>query len=305
MAELWYKPWGESRGTPFGTTPTPRRFTGQVLDSVAGGLYFYNARYYDPVLGRFAQADTIVPEPVDPQALNRYSYVGNNPLRFIDDSGERAIDIVGGAGGGGGAGMAVVMLANGLAQTVGQQVSALTVRMAPAANATVQTWSLAGNQVIAAADQLSQAAQNAGQAGNTADPGGLDPNDPLFRRLIQQTGETDPIKAIARASVEGPAREGARNGVTVLGRYPAYVNTANDLRANYLNFAEGTWDKLTDAQRWIVNKQFLDDAIARGDKFKLASLVDEAKPGTYFRKELEYLISLGYEVAGDLLVKVK
>jgi hypothetical protein len=39
---LWYKPWGESRGTPFGTTPTPRRFTGQVLDSVAGGLYFYN-----------------------------------------------------------------------------------------------------------------------------------------------------------------------------------------------------------------------------------------------------------------------
>jgi hypothetical protein len=177
--------------------------------------------------------------------------------------------------------------------------------MAPAANATVQTWSLAGNQVIAAADQLSQAAQNAGQAGNTADPGGLDPNDPLFRRLIQQTGETDPIKAIARASVEGPAREGARNGVTVLGRYPAYVNTANDLRANYLNFAEGTWDKLTDAQRWIVNKQFLDDAIARGDKFKLASLVDEAKPGTYFRKELEYLISLGYEVAGDLLVKVK
>ncbi len=168
-----------------------------------------------------------------------------------------------------------------------------------------QTWSVHGNPILAATDQLSQAAQTASQGGNTAGPGGLDPNDPLFRRLIQQTGETDPIKAIARASVEGPAREGARNGVTVLGRYPAYVNTANDLRANYLNVFKGTWDKLTDAQRWAVNKQFLDDAIARGDTFKLASLVDEAKPGTYFRKELEYLILLGYEVAGDLLVKVK
>ena len=34
-AELWYRPWGESRGTAFGATPTARRFTGQVLDSVA------------------------------------------------------------------------------------------------------------------------------------------------------------------------------------------------------------------------------------------------------------------------------
>ncbi|WP_343425093.1 RHS repeat-associated core domain-containing protein [Candidatus Amarolinea dominans] len=40
-------------GGPFGATPTKRRFTGQVLDEVAGGLYFYNARYYDPALGRF------------------------------------------------------------------------------------------------------------------------------------------------------------------------------------------------------------------------------------------------------------
>ncbi|MFZ1710894.1 MAG: RHS repeat-associated core domain-containing protein [Anaerolineae bacterium] len=59
-AELRYKPWGENRYT-FGATPTKRRFTGQVLDEVAGGLYFYNARYYDPALGRFISADTIVP----------------------------------------------------------------------------------------------------------------------------------------------------------------------------------------------------------------------------------------------------
>ncbi|MFZ1597000.1 MAG: hypothetical protein WAW26_14175, partial [Anaerolineae bacterium] len=42
MSEIRYKPWGESRYT-FGATPTQRRFTGQLLDNVAGGLYFYNA----------------------------------------------------------------------------------------------------------------------------------------------------------------------------------------------------------------------------------------------------------------------
>ena len=86
IAELRYKPWGENRYT-FGATPTQRRFTDQVLDSVTGGLYFYNARYYDPTLARFTQADTIVPEPGNPQSLNRYSYVLNRPLFLIDSQG--------------------------------------------------------------------------------------------------------------------------------------------------------------------------------------------------------------------------
>ena len=91
MSEIRYKPWGESRYT-FGATPTQRRFTGQVLDEVAGGLYFYNARYYDPYLNRWIQPDSIIPNPGDPQNLNRYSYCRNNPLRFIDPSGHDPLD---------------------------------------------------------------------------------------------------------------------------------------------------------------------------------------------------------------------
>jgi hypothetical protein len=46
-----------------------------------------HARYYHPALGRFVSADTIVPEPGNPQDLNRYSYTRNNPVRYTDPSG--------------------------------------------------------------------------------------------------------------------------------------------------------------------------------------------------------------------------
>ncbi len=51
------------------------------------GLYYYGSRYYDPLLGRFAQADTVVSNPGNPQSFNRYSYVLNNPLRYVDPTG--------------------------------------------------------------------------------------------------------------------------------------------------------------------------------------------------------------------------
>ncbi len=80
-----YYPWGTVRPGPGNTLPTGYTFTGQ-LDSGLG-LMYYGARFYDGALGRFIQPDTIVPEPGDPQALNRYSYVLNNPLRYTDPTG--------------------------------------------------------------------------------------------------------------------------------------------------------------------------------------------------------------------------
>jgi RHS repeat-associated protein len=69
-----------------GAVSTDVGYTGQ-REEVELGLYFYNARWYDPVLGRFAQADTIVPNPVDAKAFDRYAYVYNNPVRYNDPSG--------------------------------------------------------------------------------------------------------------------------------------------------------------------------------------------------------------------------
>jgi RHS repeat-associated protein len=67
-------------------------FTGQQYD-IETGLYYYRARYYNPILGRFIQADTIVQDPFDPQSWNRYAYVRNNPLKYVDPSGHFELDI--------------------------------------------------------------------------------------------------------------------------------------------------------------------------------------------------------------------
>jgi RHS repeat-associated protein len=77
-----YLPYGSPN---FDDTVIAQKFTGQRLDG--SGLYYYNARYYDPDLGRFISPDTIVQDPTNPQDLNRYTYCLNNPLKYTDPSG--------------------------------------------------------------------------------------------------------------------------------------------------------------------------------------------------------------------------
>ena len=84
--EVRYKPWGGDRYTS-GTTPTSFRFTGQRSEMGGIGLYYYGARWYDPYLSRFISADTLIPNPGDPVAWDRYAYGRNSPARYTDPSG--------------------------------------------------------------------------------------------------------------------------------------------------------------------------------------------------------------------------
>ena len=85
-AETRYYPWGQDTRWKVNVTPTGARFTNQRIDDTLN-LYNYNARYYDHWIGRFISADTIVPNPANPQSFNRYSYVLNSPSNFNDPSG--------------------------------------------------------------------------------------------------------------------------------------------------------------------------------------------------------------------------
>ncbi len=51
-------------------------------------LIHMNGRLYDPMLHRFLMPDNFVQDPFNTQNYNRYSYVLNNPLMYIDPSGE-------------------------------------------------------------------------------------------------------------------------------------------------------------------------------------------------------------------------
>jgi RHS repeat-associated protein len=84
-----YEPYGAKRGTD--TVSTPYRYTGQREEETLG-LYDYGARWYDPSIGRFLQADSIAADPKNPQSNNRYSYALNNPLRYADPTGHTVVD---------------------------------------------------------------------------------------------------------------------------------------------------------------------------------------------------------------------
>lgn len=85
--------------SPYGETVTlgpdegnPLQYTGRENDGT--GLYYYRARYYDPVLKRFVSEDPIGIAG----GLNLAAYVGGNPVSFSDPTGEIIPAVLLGAG---------------------------------------------------------------------------------------------------------------------------------------------------------------------------------------------------------------
>ena len=85
--------------TPYGTTLTnpasnndQAGFTGHIKDS-ATGLTYMQARYYDPLIGRFLSIDPVGFSVGKPQMFNRYSYSFNDPINNIDPDGRQVTSI--------------------------------------------------------------------------------------------------------------------------------------------------------------------------------------------------------------------
>jgi RHS repeat-associated protein len=76
---------------PYGNATAGNRFgyAGQEFDDETSLIYM-DARYYEPSLGRFISSDSVVPDLLNPQSLNRYSYVYNNPISYKDPTGYQA-----------------------------------------------------------------------------------------------------------------------------------------------------------------------------------------------------------------------
>ena len=97
LQRMSYDPWGRRRNAD-GTDDTSASlgsivngqehtgYTGQEqLDQLA--LVHLGGRIYDPITGRMTSADPTIPDPSDAQSFNRFSYVLNNALAYVDPSG--------------------------------------------------------------------------------------------------------------------------------------------------------------------------------------------------------------------------
>ena len=89
LAAYTYGPFGESnvlppyQGSYYG-------YSGEKYDPLSA-LQYLRARYYAPDMGRFTVADTYPGRLIDPLFLNKYSYVQNDPVNFIDPSGHTSL----------------------------------------------------------------------------------------------------------------------------------------------------------------------------------------------------------------------
>jgi RHS repeat-associated protein len=70
-----------------------QRFTGKERDAETG-LDYFGARYYSGAQGRFTSPDAplLDQHPADPQSWNLFAYGRNNPLRFVDPTGNYVFD---------------------------------------------------------------------------------------------------------------------------------------------------------------------------------------------------------------------
>ena len=96
VVEYTYSPWGEILSTTGDEADTigvinPFRYRGYYYDEETG-LYYLNARYYDPETGRFISADTSVSTGQGFVGNNMFAYCVNNPVNYYDPTGDIALE---------------------------------------------------------------------------------------------------------------------------------------------------------------------------------------------------------------------
>ena len=90
-----YTPFGEA----IGEAASGFGYNGEYY-SAATEMIYLRARFYAPEMNRFSQKDVLRGAASEPQSLNRYLYVQNDPVNFCDPSGERTVNTMMADGGG-------------------------------------------------------------------------------------------------------------------------------------------------------------------------------------------------------------
>ena len=290
LSELRYKPWGEIRYA-YKPTMTDRRYTGQRAEGI--GLYDYGARWYDAALGRFVQADSIIPEATQGvQAWDRYAYANNNPIRYNDPSGHCLVlctAIIGAAVG------AIVGAVGYTAYTVATGKEFNTGNMLLAAGGGAVAGALIGTGVGIAAGMSAAAATTAAVTGGGA-------ATTAATTVLNATGgdPSDEINAAAQAAQQtlpAAAQSLGQTGETLAGivknttHIPSLTGTANYRIPDQLIPEQNLLSEVKHVSYQAYTSQIKDfflSAQQQGFKFEMI-----ARQNTGFSKPLQALINAG------------
>ena len=85
-----YEDFGETQSVGANTAKNETCYTGGRYDETTG-LYYLNARYYNPEDGRFLTEDTYRGETNEPDTQHLYVYCADNPVNYVDPSGHKSM----------------------------------------------------------------------------------------------------------------------------------------------------------------------------------------------------------------------
>jgi len=212
-------------------------------------------------------ADTIVPEPGSSQAYDRYAYSNNNPINYNDPSGHRICDdgdadgkcdnLPGGGGGGGSSGGGSGGGGGGNSSGNSGSNNSGSRSQLPIVDSYLHGWQLAGtawwilnNPDAGIEDWAISGGYIVGWVGAHAalavGVGGL---------ACAATGPAC-VAAVEGVLGIGGSSEMIRQGTTVLGKFPEYLQVAKDIGGKTFNVPNELWNKLTPSEQWALNQQF-------------------------------------------------
>jgi RHS repeat-associated protein len=317
-----YLPFGELisyAACTYGSEDDQYQFAGYQQDWESG-LDNAQARYYSSPMGRFMSPDLFGGQRSDPQSLNRYSYVVNNPLRFVDPTGLWHC-VWSGSGGeddteeNGGASMN---------QCFDQDHDAIWVSDPGDSDALGQPCAIEC-AMIGAPSIESSSLGNVLSAGGSPQPIGdgddtLSPDQDIFHcagcqamwnstangmnTVTKIYGATYATALGAPYAISGAARAigwgyatftgTAATSAIVLGGSPGYYEDAKAIGATYLKLPDILWDIFeSTGDAWTANQTFLNVALNRDYDIFMTS-----QPGGYYTAlEMQYLLQRGIDVA--------
>ncbi len=309
-----YFPYGQER--PSATQDGKEKFATYFRDSETG-LDYANNRYHQPGMGRFMTPDSLSSGDItDPGSLNRYSYVEGDPINRFDPAGSCYATVSYGS----------IILSSVYYScpedamrypTDKQVLTYYPPQTAPA----LARWQLLAGQFTDLNNQLNTFAQGCPLGQTRMGDGTCDVKlNSAALQIISLINQFNPggfingfistmVAQLAAGEIAGAVATGewavASAGNILIGRTAdAYVELGGALGATTFSVPSSVWETLDDAARWALNKAFLDAAVANGSGIILgsdarAALADPDLAGSFFVRELNYLMSLGYTISQD------